>query len=440
MTISTARKYAFQNLLRIERDGSFSSELLAGHPDDLPDRDINLVYALTLGVLRKQVLLDYVIDLYSKTKTAKLDIEILVIFRLGLFQLLFLDRIPGYSAVNEAVELTRFAKKASASGLVNAVLRKAARWDGKLPEMSEIERLSIETSHPKWLLEKWTRDFGSEKAIEIANGNNIEPAPAFRMTSAFDLLEESKKKEIIREIEIQAGAKRSNLIRGGFVADRIGPLLRSLSDEGYIYFQDQGSQLVGETVCGSAGEKILDLCAAPGSKTTQIARSLKKGQFLASSEFYFPRAELLRRSASLQKARTSVLCVDGTNELPFAPNSFDTILVDAPCSGTGTIRRNPEIRYRVTNNDLDQLKRKQLRLLENASKVLKENGSIIYSTCSLEPEENEEPVSAFLEAVPGFRVGNLDSDPLSLTERGFIRTFPGKNGTDGFFIACLRRQ
>lgn len=439
MTISVARKAAYTNLLRIHRDGSYSSELLAGGPEEISERDANLIHTLTLGVIRKQILLDFVIDLYSKIKSVKLDPEVLIILRLGLFQLLFLDKIPGYSAVNESVELTRFAKKKSASGLVNAVLRKAATGDRRLPEMSGIERLSLETSHPLWLLEKWSNDFGIEKTIEIAHANNSEPGPAFRFTSRFDGLEENKKAEITREIESLSGIESSTVAAGAFTAHRIDGKLKRLSQNGYIYFQDQGSQLIGELVVEKAGRNILDLCAAPGSKSTQIARSLKAGQLLISLEIRFRRAQLLRRNALLQNISPWVVCADGTADLPFAAEVFDTVLVDAPCTGTGTIRRNPEIRYKPVHAVIDELKSKQLRLLRNASKVLKSNGSIVYSTCSLEREENEDVVSEFLKNSRRFRIEPLDLNAATSSKEGFARILPGEKGSDGFFIAFLRR-
>ncbi len=439
MTISIARKAAYLNLFRIERDGSYSSELLAGGTDEISDRDVNLIHTLTLGVLRKQILLDFVINRFSKTGTARLDAEVLIILRLGLYQILFLERVPSYSAVNESVELTKFAKKKSASGLVNAVLRKAAGWDGRLQEMPDIERHSIETSHPVWLLEKWSNDFGIAKTVEIANANNEEPRPAFRFTSAFDKLNEREKAEIIQALEKRSDVKRSELANGGFIADRIDTELTALSRNGYIYFQDPGSQLIGLTVIEKAGTSLLDLCAAPGSKSTQIARYLGPGRFLASCEIHFRRAQLLSKSAALQHVPRNVVCADGTRDLPFAQAAFDTILVDAPCTGTGTIRRNPEIRYRLAQSDIEELKKKQLCLLKNASNVLKSDGSIIYSTCSLEKEENEDVVFEFLNETAGFRLEAVDVlEPIS-SKDGFARILPGEKGSDGFFIACLRR-
>lgn len=439
MPISISRKTAYRHLLRIDRDSAFSSEVLGYRDLEISSTDQRLVHRLTLGVLREQLLIDSVISEFSSFGTGKLDIEILIALRIGVYQLLFLDKIPDYSAISESVELAKFAKKKSAAGYVNAVLRKISRNKERICRDLEGLGEEVKTSHPEWLLEKWRKEFGPEKAVSIAKANNREPLAAFRFTRAFDDLPSEKKSNIRDSISGMKGFRRSRLAAEGFVVDRIGETIREFADRGFVYFQDEASQLAAEIVMEVAGPRVLDMCAAPGSKATQIAR--KRGiELLVASEYYPHRARVLASTGLLQAAGIAVVCADGICGPAFAEGCFDTVLVDAPCSGTGTLRRNPEIRYRLQAHDFIELKEKQLGLALGASKLVTHGGFLVYSTCSIERDENEEVIRAFLAEKPGFeifapRVGQDLSD-----SSGFIRTFPDSEETDGFFVACLRRR
>lgn len=440
MKISNARKAAFENLVRIERDSAYSSELLANIETDMEERDRRLVYALTMGVLRNQLLLDNAIDHFSKVAVKRMDVEIAVILRLGLFQLAFMDRIPGYSAVNESVELARFAKKRSASGLVNAVLRKAGKWNREPIGIDSDSEIAIKTSHPEWLIMKWELAFGKEQAASLAVSNNTEPPSTFRLTRRFDQMDSAKKQEILREFEEDPAVSRSSILESAFETDRIDAGLRRKMDDGVIYFQDMASQLAGQVVVELSGRNILDLCAAPGSKTTQIARAVGSRAGITAGEFHFRRALNLMESASKQGCAINTVVLDAETELPFKQDYFDTVLVDAPCSGTGTIRRNPEIRYRISQSDIEELNSKQTNILTNASKLVGCGATLIYTTCSLEREENEDVIRAFLMQEHDFDIVTLDFLSRFVTQDGFARTFPDRDNCDGFFIACLRRK
>jgi 16S rRNA (cytosine967-C5)-methyltransferase len=224
-----------------------------------------------------------------------------------------------------------------------------------------------------------------------------------------------------------------------FVSERIDPELRGFADEGMIYFQDEASQLAARILSGFGGQMVLDVCAAPGSKATSIARDRTDSAQIFAADLHFRRAKLLKLSALKQKAALNILCLNAESSLPFPEAVFDTIIVDAPCSGTGTIRRNPEIRYRVNESDIKELQKKQLSILSNASDTLKPGGVLLYSTCSLEPQENEMVVEKFLEHNTDFMIIRIGETGVTHTERGFIRTFPDTHHTDGFFIACMRR-
>ncbi|NNE65259.1 MAG: 16S rRNA (cytosine(967)-C(5))-methyltransferase RsmB [Pyrinomonadaceae bacterium] len=436
MRVTPARRSAYKILFEVEHRGGYSTDLLASHADDLEERDRNLSHAIVLGTTRNRIQLDHVIDLFSSKKTGRLDPEILTILRLSVFQLLFLDRVPNHSVINEGVELAKLVRKRSASGFVNAVLRKASTWDGKLDIEDDLLRAAVETSTPIGLLKKWSGEFGRKAAIELAVANNTEPRHSFRLTTAFDSLNSKHRDELLEEFKKDTRTSSSGLVPDSFYTEKVTPRFRELVEEGLIYFQDEASQLVAHIAAHSAGEKLLDLCAAPGSKATLLSRLLGMNSSVIAGEIYFRRARLLRENALRQQAQVGVICLDG-RELPFGKDQFETILVDAPCSGTGTIRRNPEIRYRFDPEDLQVHTGKQLSLLREASKCLKDGGTILYSTCSLEREENEDVVHAFLDSNPHFSLKVPGAEPFVVDSEGFIRTDPAALGTDGFFIAVL---
>lgn len=414
---SPARISAYEILLKIEKEKAFSSVLLPIYEDNLEAKDRALCHELTLGVLRRQLYLDKVIEYFS---TKKLDLEIKVILRLGLYQLLFLNKIPEYSAINESVNLAVSAKKTSAKGFVNAILRRFLREKPVLEFTSEIEKISIETSHPIWLIEKWIKQFGIEETRKLAEANNETPNIDYRQT----VLTSEKTLASLDEL-----SRRE---------------LFDLAENGEIYFQDKASQLVGKTVDLQSDESFLDVCAAPASKFTQLAvlraksSDSAKSQVFIGGDLHLQRVKLMLKNSRKQGLRDlSFLQYDAEDSLPFAEETFDVILLDAPCSGTGTIRHNPEIRYSLTEKDFDELSQKQLKILNNASKLLKRGGRLIYSTCSLETEENEKVIEHFLANNSDFSKMDVTDFP---TENGFSRTFPQSDKMDGFFIAKLKKS
>jgi 16S rRNA (cytosine967-C5)-methyltransferase len=296
-------------------------------------------------------------------------------------------------------------------------------------ELPESERNSIKTSHPEWLLDRWAQQFGKERSMSIAEANNEAPRLALRMT----------RRGIDRQVDISAGVRQSMITEGAFTADRLTPELKDLAERGEVYFQDEGSQLVANSVSIPKDGKFLDVCAAPGGKTTQIAA--RSVAMIVAGDLHRSRVEFLRANALSQGVPdVSIVRYDAEAALPFADESFDAILLDAPCSGTGTIRSNPELRYFLDPADISQLSSKQLTILKNASKLMKKGGVLYYSTCSLEREENEEVIKEFLTLDTGFSISERDVDQRFVTPDGFMRTYPDRDGTDGFFLAILRRD
>ena len=429
MKLSPARIAAFDILLRVERDRQFTSTLLPEYESELSAVDRGLCHELVLGVLRRQLLLDRYIDLLT---SRKLDLEVRVALRLGLFQLYFLERVPAHAAVNESVGLALRARKGSARGLVNAVLRRSAAARPKLDFADELERVSIETSHPMWLLEHWVSEFGFGEAERLANANNQAPSLSFRRTPAG------------LDLELSEKYRRSQYVSGCLFPDSMTPELRRFTDESKIYFQDEASQLIASAVQVRDGQKFLDVCASPGGKTTAIVtNTIVSGSGAANvltvaGDLTERRVKLLAETCRKQSlANVNVLRYDASQELPFADHTFDAVLVDAPCTGTGTIRHNPEIRYFIQPSDFGRMQQSQLAILSNAARTVCRGGRLYYSTCSLERAEDEDVCRRFLSGTSSFRLATPSVPERFHTNEGFARTFPQRDDADGFFLATF---
>ena len=444
MTVSPARRSAFEILRRVETEFAYASVLLAALDSKMREDDRALCHELVLGVLRRKLWLNETIEHFGERKVEKLDLPVRLALQLGLYQLRFLTRIPASAAVNESVNFVRASRLKSAAGFVNAVLRRATRepdYDPAATINDSIEKLSIESSHPRWLIERWVRAFGFDEATAFARANN-EPAPtAFRMTAkaarAKDSAENVFKKLQDAGVDVIASqiAPDSWRVTGG------SGVVRDLADEGLIYLQDEASQTLAYLLNVEAGQRVLDVTAAPGSKATQIA-TLAPSAKIVAGDLHPHRVETMRRLAAKQEARIHVLVHDATKPLPFPDESFDRVLLDAPCSGTGTLRRNPEIRYRLKPEDIDELAEQQKQMLARAAAVVRPGGRLLYSTCSVEPEENEQVVDHFVSNHPDFRAVHSSGDISSFIPHHSslpLRLWPHREGCDGFFIAGFAR-
>ena len=437
-TVAPARLTAFEILRRVE-DGAFASVLLAIKEENLGPSDRALTHELVLGVLRNQLWLDRLMEHYAHRTSEKLDPEVRLIMRLGLYQLRFLSRIPPSAAVNESVNLASVARKRSAGALINAVLRKAADdkdYDPVSETNSPIEHLAVETSHPPWLIERWVRAFGFEETKSLALANNQSAPVAFRVVR--NQADEKKVFKTLRESGVEIVP--SDLATGAFRATGSSRPLMQLAAAGKIYIQDEASQLLTRVLDPKSGERLLDLCAAPGSKTTHIADVTNDSAFIVAGDLHHQRLKTVKSSSVLQGfSSVNCLTLDGLQPLPVPDNYFDRVLIDAPCSGTGTLRRNPEIRWRISTDDIEDLAARQTKLLINAARTVKNGGRLVYSTCSVELEENERVRHTFLENSKNFRPIELDIDPSLKTEPGVARTWPHRQGSDGFFISAFER-
>ena len=444
MAISPARLAAFEILLQVERAGAYAADLLhASQVNRLSDADKALSTELVMGVLRWRARLDHALASACEQPLAKLDLEVLTALRLGSYQLGFLERVPPRAAVHESVELAKRARKRSAAPLVNAVLRRLT--DKK--EMFHVEHRETEPSarevadrcsHPQWMVDRWAKHFEISVAARICEFDQAVPVTALRL--AGEVTDDDLRCE---GIEVTPGAL---LARARRVVS--GDTTKSKAfATGRIAIQDEASQLVAALV--GAGGRILDCCAAPGGKTAALAERNPQATIVAV-ELHPHRARTLRRRAPAANVR--VLVADAL-ALPLDLD-FDRVLVDVPCSGTGTLARNPEIKWRLEPGDLADLHRKQVAILRAALERVAPGGRLVYSTCSLEPEENGAVVEEALAARSGFRLldcseelrklretGELVwSEPESLTRAGFLQTLPGIHPCDGFFVAIIERD
>lgn len=435
--VAPARIAAFEILCRVEA-GAYASVLLASLAETLQPRDRALSHELVLGVLRRQLWLDHLIEHFANRAANTIDLPVRIALRLGLYQLRFLSRIPASAAVNESVNLVRVARVRSADGFVNAVLRRATRepeFDPAETFLDSLTRLSVATSHPSWLIGRWLKAFGAEETEAFATANN-EAAPV-----SFRVVRRSREAEVLDQLQTAGGSVSASAVAEG--AWRIvggGEVLRKLAQAGQLYIQDEASQLVAQVLEAKPGDRVLDVCSAPGSKATQIARS-REGITVVAGDLHEHRIQTAAQTARLQGVQ-SIKCIvlDGQHSLPFREAAFERVLVDAPCSGTGTLRHNPEIRWRISDEDIQDLSTRQGQLLLNASRVVKPGGRLVYSTCSVELEENEAVVNEFLENNDRFEQTPLAVNPSLLTPSGAARTWPHRNGSDGFFISAFKRK
>jgi 16S rRNA (cytosine967-C5)-methyltransferase len=443
-----ARLAAFHALAAVAARRQDLSDALARSRAHLPDdRDRSLAAEIVTGALRWQRSLDHLVEHFARRPLAKLDPDVLVILRLSLYQLLHLDRVPASAVVDDAVDLARTARKQSAAGFVNAVLRATLRQRPRLPlparpddtsdRSGALAYLGVTHSHPEWLVERWLDRYGFEAVERWVRFDNDVPPLTLR----------ANRLRVSREVLAAALARDgiettpARYAPDGLIVAEGNPLRRP--SDGSFFVQDEASQLIALAVNARGGERVLDLCAAPGGKTTAMAADMNDSGTLVASDIRSRRVALLRDTVRASGARhVHVLYVPAAGALPFR-GSFDRVLVDAPCSGLGTIRRDPDIRWRRTESDLPALAAEQIALLHRAADVVRPGGRLVYATCSSEPEENERLVDRFLREQPAFEAVDLRGespvlDPL-LDDRGMLRTLPFAHGLEAFFAAALVR-
>ncbi|MBE1446333.1 16S rRNA (cytosine(967)-C(5))-methyltransferase RsmB [Paenibacillus sp. OAS669] len=430
----TAREAALDVLVRTEQDRSYSNLLLHQtlQKYGLDRADAGLATEIVYGTLQRLNTIDYFLERFVAKGMAKLQPWVRSLLRMSFYQMMYLDRIPDHAVVNEAVNLAKKKGHQGISGMVNGVLRNVIRQKDTLTipdKLPPVERISLKHSHPEWMVMRWIRQLGEERTERICEANNIPPRVSLRANTA--KLSRDELVERLREAGYEA--EPSELAPAGVVVKGGGNMaLTPWFAEGLFSIQDESSMLVAEAVDPKPGDKVLDCCAAPGGKTMHIAEKMDDQGEVWACDIHEHKEKLIREQAErlgLQSVRTLTSDARKLKER-FAPGSFDRILLDAPCSGLGVIRRKPDMKWVKQEQELGPICNIQHELLSEVHSLLKPGGVLVYSTCTIEHNENEGMMRRFLQEHPEFE----------LTEGGMRQIYPDEHQSDGFFIAAMRKR
>ena len=450
--IAPARVAAYEILLAVSSGNADLPTAIASARAGLrDDRDRALTADIATGVQRSRAALDHVILAFSKRTIERLDPEIVEILRLSAYQLLHYSRVPASAVVDDAVDLARRAGKRSATGFVNAVLRAVSRRRKTLPlprrpqdptdRAAALEYFSITLSHPRWLVERWYDRMGFDATEAWLTFNNA-PAPLTLRANTLRIRREDLAARLAAD---QISIRPARFAPDGFIVEEGQPLAGAGADAGWFVVQDEASQLVPLLAGAHPGPSVLDACASPGGKTTALAAAMRKGGLLIACDVRHRRMDLLRRMVAASGAtEVRLVQADLLTPLPFT-HRFDCVLVDAPCSGLGILRRDPDIRWRRRESDLPMLAAAELRMLGHAAEAVAPGGRLIYATCSSEPEENEAVADAFLAGASQFAAvdahqASPDLPDAVVDARGHLRTLPHTHGLEAFFGAVFERR
>lgn len=437
------RQVACDLLYQVMNEGGFSNKLMQTRVDQssMSDLDKRFVRTLVYGIIEKSMTLDYWIEHLSTVKLKKIEPRTLIILKMALYQIAFMEKVPESAAVNEAVKLTKKANFKS-TGFVNGILRSFLRLEGSWPlpdpEKELTKYLSVTYSHPIWLVERWLDLFGRTGAEQLMKADNEVPTISLRCNTLKTSVEQ------LMDALVEEGyiVERHPLISDAVVLRKMGskPLNQlSAFEMGHFFVQDLSAMLVGHVAKPSQGDLILDMCAAPGGKSTHLAELMgDQGKIIARDVSLYKTKQV---DENLQRMGITSVTTEVADALIFNENDmekYDKLILDAPCSGLGIIRRKPEIRYNRILSDLHQLGDIQKQMLVNASKYVKVGGSLIYSTCTIDPIENDEILHWFLENHPSYALADLPESLKSLSEDGkVIKMYQSIDGFDGFYIAKL---
>jgi len=439
---SPARAVAARVLERVESDAAFADLTLDAELERraLSARDVALATELVYGVLRWQRYLDWILAPHSRRRLTSLDARVRVLLRLTAYQLAFLERVPAFAAVNDAVTLGR--SRPGVAEFVNAVLRSFARRGQRerepAPPADPVDALATRCSFPTWLVGRWVERYGAAEAETLMRALNERPALGIRANTL-----RLGREDLVARLKSEGiAATPMRLAPEGVMVEGGGdPGRWRAFAEGACVVQDEGSMLVARLLEPAAGATVADVCAAPGTKTTHLAQLMDgRGRVLALD----PQAGRLGRlpEAAARLGLAIVEVVDGTVEAlaPLWAGTCDGVLVDAPCSNLGVLRRNPEVKWRRQLVDVAAAAARQRSILAAAATLVRPGGRLVYATCSLEPEENEDVVLAFLAGDPAFTLEPPADFPVPAGADGFVRCLPHRHGTDGFTAVRLRRR
>ncbi|MGM9945837.1 MAG: 16S rRNA (cytosine(967)-C(5))-methyltransferase RsmB [Lysinibacillus sp.] len=436
------RDAALTILLAVDKNQAYSNLLLHQTIEKykLDVKDRGLLTEITYGTLQHKLTLDYYLEPFIH---GKVDLWVRWLLRMSLYQMHYLSRIPAHAAVNEAVEIAkRRGHKGIASmvnGILRSILREGVRSTADIKD--EIERLAIETSHPQWLVERWVESYGYEETAEMLRENNIPPVQTVRVNTTKATVE-----NVLTTLEREGVKAVRSEVMPECIHLQTGQAARTAAfKHGLITIQDESSMLPANVLNPQPGMKVLDMCAAPGGKTTHMAEKMQNEGSILAMDLHPKKLDLIdENTARLGIEIVQTAPVDGRKAASFLPKeSFDAVLVDAPCSGLGVMRRKPDIKYTKREEDLESLQTIQLAILDNAVQVLKPGGRLVYSTCTVDKRENEGTVEAFLSQHPEMESESLTNLPeklLAKQNNGMLQVFPQDFGSDGFFVAAFRKK
>lgn len=437
------RGLAVKILNRIDRTDAYLDKLLDTEikQSDFSGVDKALLFELVHGVMRMLNRIDWVLNGFYKGQFSKAIPNIKNSLRVALYQILFLEKIPDYAAVNEAVEFIKKAQGQKAADLTNAILRNIIRSKDSIryPDRNEdiIAYFSVYYSHPVWLVKRWLNRYGEEFTEQLLIANNNKPNLNLRVNTLVTNKEELKSLLDKVELKYKEGLYLDDFIR---MANLSNIADWEYFSKGYFSIQDESTGVPVNLLGVNPGDRVLDLCAAPGGKTAYIAAKMEnKGEIVALDK-YESRIKILQKNLGRLKVE-NVKFIE-TDALEYESTElFDKILLDAPCSGLGTLTKKPDLKWKRELLDLKKLTELQYKLLEKGGKLLKPGGYIVYSTCTIEPDENSEIVTKFLFENPGFVLESAKSiiDDKLVTEEGFVQAFPNIHGIDGSFSAKIKR-
>jgi 16S rRNA (cytosine967-C5)-methyltransferase len=450
VSVSPARRLAAEVLLRVEQGGAFANLALDGalrSAGVLEPREVALCTELTYGTLRWQLQLDRALAAHSDRPPAELDPPVRAALRVSAFELLHHPRVPAHAAVDQGVELVRSLGLARAAGYANAVLRRLSETRAPPPpplrEVDPIGHVAAVTAHPRWLVERWANWLGVDEAEKLCAANQQQSPAVLRVARRRATRE--RVQDALRAMDIESTAGRYS--PDALILGPGAPPALDIEghDEGLFQAQDEAAQLVSLFAAPPPGSRVLDACAAPGAKACHLAE-LGAGTVVAVDLHARKAKQVEEAGRRLGLPEVRAVAADATLPIP-GEDRFDVALVDAPCSGFGTLRRHPEVKLRRTPEDVDRLAALQAKLLGQVAGEVKPGGLLVYSVCTLTPEECDEQVQRFLSGNPGFL---LERPPRGwalppaetdcIDREGRLRTSPDRTGTDGFFAVRLRKE
>lgn len=435
-------------LIRVEQGSGYSHLLIDNEikTKQLTGKDKGLLTEVVYGTLQHKITLDYYLSKFINIKK-KQKPWVQMLLRMSIYQMVFLDKVPAHAIIHEAVEIAKQRGHKGIASFVNGVLRNVQRQG--VPSTASIKdpikRLSIETSHPEWMIRKWIADYGLETTKAMCKGNLEHKHLSVRI-QPMKITREVAIKELIEEDFI---VKPSPLSQQGLIIEKGNIINSSLFKEGFLTIQDQSSMLAGDMLDVHPGMKVLDTCSAPGGKATHLAEKMNDRGIVKAHDLHKKKINLIKeKSAQLSLSIIDASQADARNLNTFyEKESFDRILIDAPCSGLGVLRGKPDIKFSKQENDIKQLSQIQLDILESVESLLKKDGFLVYSTCTVNREENESVINLFLEKHQDFEVDPLFFDTLPDILKGSIgesenglQLFPQTFQTDGFFLTRLRKK